>query len=227
MNDERVDQLLQDLDAALAVEPSPALTAKVRRRIDDAERSTWGASRRWAIATAGVVAAFGAAYLTWPRPVHEPLPADRIAAAEIAHQSPLPPSVQAPEHREELSPRPRIAELPVHSRRAPAEATIRAVVTAAAEPEVIVSPSVRLGLEQLQRGVAAGRITTESFATERVSIEPRMVTPTVIEIKSIALAAVPVESPGAAGVAGDARLLPGELPDPMPVVGSTQTRRTL
>ena len=56
--DERVDELLADLDRALAIEPSPALAARARTRMGAATPAWLG--WRWSIAAGAVIVLAGA-----------------------------------------------------------------------------------------------------------------------------------------------------------------------
>jgi len=79
MSDHRVDDLLKDLDDALAVSPSPETVVKVRSRIaDQTSRWSWFSWRIAVLATAGI-AIIVIGYLQWIP--HTPAPAPKIASA--------------------------------------------------------------------------------------------------------------------------------------------------
>ena len=85
--DERVDELLADLDRALAIEPSPAVAARARTRMG-AATSAW-LGWRWSLAAWGAVVIAGAVYLAWPQPS-----AVRSTSAQVTSNAPVTPATQ-------------------------------------------------------------------------------------------------------------------------------------
>ena len=165
MNDRQVDELLSDLDRVLAVEPSPAVAALVRTRMER-ETATWFA-RDWRLAAAGISIIAIAALLMWPRPLdvrHSPATLASTPAAEAVGRS--------------------VPQNPVSTRRPIARTTSAHKMPASAvrEPEVIVSSGARIALEQLKSALRDGRLNAESLAgaTQPQTPEPLLVTPAVI-----------------------------------------------
>jgi len=79
MTDQRIDQLLADLDSALAVEPSPLVVTKARLRSAEAPvpRLGW----RWLPLAVGAAAITTAIYTYWPREAVGPVPS--ASGAEV------------------------------------------------------------------------------------------------------------------------------------------------
>jgi len=192
MTDERVDELLKDLDAALSVEPAPSVAARVRTRID--EPSAHG-SVGWRLAVAAGMAATIVAYGVWPR--DNPTPAgtpqqarSAIAAPEITNAS-LPSS---PAFR-------RATNRPVHvpgtkGRARTGASDVPPVREAASrEREVIVSPQIGLAFEQLQAAARSGRLTAESFAPSEPRFEPAAFAPGTVVIQRVEIDTVPLTAP--------------------------------
>jgi hypothetical protein len=177
-SDQRVDELLADLDRALAIEPSPAVAARVRTRVETGASGWFG--WRWSLAAAGVIVLAGAAYLAWPRPSVAPPPdSSRIAASASATPGSQ-PSAQAPAQAAVRGAEPAMRHA---GARTAAPTPVRHTTVEIREPEVLVSPNQRIALEQLAAALKDGRLTTESMAAASRPIvhEPLVVPSLVIE----------------------------------------------
>lgn len=198
MTDDRVDELLKDLDAALSVQPSPAVAASVRTRIADS-RAAWTMDWRPLAAAAAMVAVVAASYAAWPRRVPTPVAADRAGLTEDPPSDPS--AVQSPTSIVQgptstvREPRVTVAAGRTVNRKVRVAASRQPVNTDRREPEVLVSSAVRLGFEQLLAAVAAGRITAESFTNNTVAFQLDVVEPTIVVIQPFAIDTVPVDAP--------------------------------
>jgi hypothetical protein len=175
--DERVDELLADLDRALAIEPSPVVAARARTRMKAAS-SGWP-GWRWSLAAAGGVVFAAAAYLAWPQP-----PAVRSMSAPIASNAPLTPGVQAPVQVPSESTAPLSAPAARQARaRVAVPEPVRQTTVDVREPEVLISPRQRIALEQLAAALKDGRLTTDSVAAANQPIvhEPLIVPSMIVE----------------------------------------------
>jgi len=211
-----VDELLRDLDLALSVQPSPAVAARVRTRVDQTAPST--ARLRWVLVTGTIATLVGGSYSVWHRGTPPP------AASRLASVTPGRP--------------PAGPDLPkaISSPRASFVATNDAALPAMREPavtssspfaEVMVSPNVLLGLEQLQESVNAGRVSAELLAAPGLGFELAVITPTIVEIQPVKFGTDPVDQaqPGSDG--GGKPDSPGEtgsMPFASPL---SRTRSTL
>ncbi|MCC7126951.1 MAG: hypothetical protein IT178_19045 [Acidobacteria bacterium] len=101
-DDARIDRVLRD---AMAVEPSPALRARVRARIVDEPRSSvwWVLGRRVAMGAAAVILMMAFAGLRWwtPAPPSDTMATSTVlpradAVAPVAPVPPVDPSVVVP-----------------------------------------------------------------------------------------------------------------------------------
>ncbi|HKW02923.1 MAG TPA: hypothetical protein VJN96_24070 [Vicinamibacterales bacterium] len=138
MTDDRSDDVLKDLEAALAVTPSPEFAHGVRARIHR-ESSRRRVRPVWTMAGLAAAAAIVLAVLVWPRQEAGPaaVPATASRAAEPAMPS---PQVSAPSH-------PAVSQVaraaaPRHSPRAP-----QPVVSAG--PDLVVISNQRDVLQRL------------------------------------------------------------------------------
>jgi hypothetical protein len=183
--DYRVDELLKDLDTALSVEPLPVLAATVRTRIAaEPGRGWFGSNWRWVSAMASAVVIGLGGYSVWPRstPIaREPEPSVTAVMAGKTPATAMVPPVQASQ--------------PVRVARA-AQTKSAPIASAAQEPEVIVSASVRAGLDQLNTNLKSGRITAETLLPEFTA------TPEVITLTPIAIEIVEVEWPSGVRAGG-------------------------
>jgi hypothetical protein len=151
MTHDRTDDVLKDLEAALAVTPSPGFADGVRARIrgESARTRTWPA---WTMAALAAAAAIVVAFVAWPR--REAAPA---AVAVTASRSPEPVVAASPSATPVVDAgpgitiaKPRVShDVP---RRAPA-------------PEVLVPRDQALALEALVAGLSNATIDAESLAT--------------------------------------------------------------
>ena len=177
--DERVDELLADLDRALAIEPSPAVAARVRTRVESDASGWFG--WRLSLAAAGVIVLAGVAYLAWPRPSAVPPDSPRIASSSSATPGSQPPA-HAPAQAGAPGAEPATRHAGAGARTA-ASTPVRHTTVEIREPEVLVSPNQRIALEQLAAALKDGRLTTESVAAANRPIvhEPLVVPSIVIE----------------------------------------------
>ena len=163
MTDQRVNELLSDLDEALSVEPSPAVAARVRTRIaEQGERRAGIWFQLTAAAALAAVAAVGGA-VWWPaEPSRTEAPRQALRrSADAARVENSAPAVEEPSGLLDRMARSSFAAQP--SSRAGGRA--QPVHDAAPrEPDVIVSPQVRVAFEQLQAAAQAGRLTAEFVA---------------------------------------------------------------
>jgi len=185
-----VDELLSDLDVALAVEPSPAVAARVRTRVD--ERSGWR-PRLWPLAVATSFAMAVGAYALWPgtSSPSNPTPEARSVLPSHAART-VPASVRPEEGRTPVAATRNASRS--RSKHVPAA---RAV--AAREPEVIVSPEVAVAFAGLQAAALEGRLTADFFTRPPAAI----VSPLRIEVESLEIDVVPpAAEPAVSGPAG-------------------------
>jgi hypothetical protein len=184
MTDDRTD-VLKDLEAALAVTPSPEFTEGVRARIrgESARRRVWPV---WSMAALAAAAAIVMAFSTWPR--REAVPS--AVAVTVAHAPE--PIISAPP-----------AAVPaVDARPAVASATPRAahaLVRSAAAPEVLVPRDQALALQALVVGLSNGTIDAESLATLPPDASVPLAPTPKIEIVPIVIPPIDVRAPGASG----------------------------
>jgi len=197
MTNDRVEDLLKDLDDALDVSPAPETIVKVRARIAEQSSSRWPwLSWRVVAAVAAGVAIVVIGYLQWtPRAASAP---PQVATVIPPVHAP-PPTVEPPAHQTPTLP-------------APAARTVTASSAArqarAIDDErlrVIVSPDQRRGIEQLQAAARAGRITDKSFADSPVVIDAADFEITTVEISSATIEPTKVEPPGSATGGGSIR----------------------
>jgi hypothetical protein len=234
MTDERVDELLRDLDDALSVQPSPSVAARVRTRVAVPAHRLAG-WRRLTLATAMVVV-IGASYLVWrpddAAPERAPTQgASRLdpSAAPIASSQPVPP-VQSPAGHTTPVDRATSAVRGTSVDRGGrlqadpdgVQALIPTRATRPAEPEVIVSPEIRLALQQLADSARMGRLPAQLPA----GAEPVVITPSVVEVSVLEIDVVPMAPPPAATGADGAREPDGESTPIWPNGPFPRTRRT-
>jgi hypothetical protein len=177
MTHDPVDRLFEDLETALSVQPSPALAAQVRRRIETQQQSVRPPFRLWAGAVVAVAAILVTGYATWHSPqVDAPRTERPEVLAALATSSPDAAASPTPAVTEE----PRVP-VPAPQPRTSVSASRRADPRTD-EPLVIVSAADRLGFEQLRAAVASGRITADTLVSSAVIIEPTIVIPTMVQI---------------------------------------------
>jgi hypothetical protein len=171
MTDPQIDELLADLDRALAIEPSPSVAARVRTSLAGETNRSWFLMH-WRGMAIGAAALVAVAAIVRPAFDQPTVPSTLLAAS--AAEQPVPAPVGGPV----ATPAPRISTVPPSvARRAEPRP----------EPEVIVSPSQRLALDQLAAAVRDGRVNSDSFPVEE---EPRpldvvRITPIVLDLVTI------------------------------------------
>jgi hypothetical protein len=145
-----------DLDREMAVEPSPDFAAKVRARINAADRDR-GWSFPWALAAAAVLMiAAGILFASW-----RGTPAGRDAPAIATG-------------RDVVLPAPELSPSIVATIRPPDARVVRVPPTQAAnapvvEPEVLVPQDLRLAIGRVMEMVRAGTLKEQAFPAERAA----------------------------------------------------------
>jgi hypothetical protein len=204
MTDERVDELLSELDEALSVEPSPSVAARVRTRISEQSERRPRAVLRLTVATAMVaVATIGAAVWWQAEPGRTEPPRQVLRRSDDpARVENSAPAVEKPSGTLDRIARSSVAAPPPPRAGGPAQPVHDAVPR---EPDVIVSPQVRVAFEQLQAAAQAGRLTAEFVARSQLMLEPTVVTPVSIDILPMDEAVPanpPTHGPGPSGPGG-------------------------
>ena len=173
--DERIGELLADLDRALAVEPSPAVAARVRTRME-ASTFAW-LGWRWSIAAASGIVLSAVAYFAWPQPTVGPSVPVQVVVTALPTPAAEPlPRVPSPA----AAPLPTPAERMVRAESAEPGGARRAS-SDVREPEVLVSPSQRIALEQLAAALRDGRLTTEAVAAANQPSAPEpLIVPSMV-----------------------------------------------
>ena len=205
MTNERIDELLSELDEALSVQPSPAVAARVRTRIAErAGRRPVAVLRLTVAAALAAVAASGAAVWWQAEPAPMDLPRQTVttpAASAPVRQTDSRPSRREPRVAAESS-----SATPAMRAQARPRAGLPARAADPPEPEVMVSPAMRLAFEQLQDAAQSGRLTAESFSQAEPTFDPVVVTPTVIRIRALKVEGLPLnlsgQGPGPDGLSG-------------------------
>lgn len=204
MTDQRVNELLSELDDALSVEPSPAVAARVRTRIAEQGERRAGAWLRLTVSAALVAVATVGAAVWWgagpsrTEPSRQALaPSDAQPPAEISA-----PAAEAPSRSLDRMTRSSVPTPPSPRASGPTQPVHEAVPR---EPDVIVSPHVRVAFEQLQAAAQAGRLSAEFVAQSQRTLEPTVVTPVSIDILPMDEAVPtnpPTHGPGPSGRGG-------------------------
>jgi hypothetical protein len=225
MTDERVDEVLSDLDEALSVDPSPAVAARVRTRIAAQAEQGSGAWPR--LTTAAALLAVGTVATLWwgANPSRVDPPRQAVTAADV----PRPAQLPAPSGSVPSGPVARTTRASAPPRRSPSVARPAEAVYAAPsrEPDVIVSPQARTAFEQLQAAALAGRLSEEFFAPSQAVVEPTILTPTVVEVRPIEIERVRFDEP-ATGPTPEGSSGSGNKPGPVwPAGPLSRTRSTL
>jgi hypothetical protein len=194
MTDERVDELLSELDEALSVEPSPSVAARVRTRISEQSERRPRAVLRLTVAAAMVaVATIGAAVWWQAEPARTEPPRQVLRRSDDpARVENSAPAVEKPSGTLDRIARSSVADPPPPTAGGPAQPVHDAVPR---EPDVIVSPQMRVAFEQLQQAAGSGRLTAESLSQAQLMFEPTIITPATIEIQSVAIEMVPLNPP--------------------------------
>jgi hypothetical protein len=198
--DAQIDALLNDLDTALSVCPSPSVASRVRARLTGPRRG--GVSIPWlVVATAGILASVIGAYVTWPRTA-----ATQVSsfAEGLSTTTPvdLPP---APENR------PSVRQIR-HAQRSDRTEPVARKTGGDPQPEIIVSSNTRLALAQLQAAIERGPIDSQSLrpAPDAVSAGAVTFVPFVLEVVKADPVAIRIDSQNPLRV-------PSRFPDLQPV----------
>jgi hypothetical protein len=168
-----VDDLLAELDAALDVHPSPELGARVRTRAAEDRAPAW--RRRLLAIGAMSAAALVVLALLLGRPREALLP--ERAADDMVQRREAVPTLTVTAPGAPVVGAATAARMPAS---APRFVRARRPIPRDAEPVIVISPSMRLGLEQLQADLASGRVTGESLRARESSIDPVVITPGVV-----------------------------------------------
>lgn len=187
MTDHHTDDVLKDLEAALAVTPSQEFAEGVRARVrsESARRRAWPV---WAMAGLAAAAVIVVAFAAWPHREESP-----AAVAVTASRAPEP-----------------VAPAPVVTRAAPAVSADPVVPIArpraardaprrAAAPEVLVPRDQALALQVLVTGLNNGTIDAASLATPPPDASVPLAPAAKIEIVPIVIPPIDVRAPGASG----------------------------
>jgi hypothetical protein len=219
MTQDPVDRLLEDLDRALSVQPSAAMTAQVRRHIDAHRLPTSPRFGVWTLAAAAVAAVLATSYVGLNR-VNVEAPVVQRASVSAAPTS----GAATPQSRSTGAAVEPLAASMARTERAerPRPADIHSLPAVRPDPmfDIVISPADRLGLEQFQLAVSSGRITSEMLASASVNLEPTMVIPTILAVhETPLLVGTPPTPPGDRGLdgtdvsrPGGPQLLPGNAP---------------
>jgi hypothetical protein len=176
MTEERVDRTLRDLEAALAIEPSANLSARVRTQVAQSSKGA-GPSGGWQLASAGVVGAMViASVLAW-RGRHESPPVVGLTAAHVG--TPSVPQIVSP------------APAPVQTANTPNRVARNAVH--AHEPEVLVPPDEAIALSRLVLALRDGRTQVPPVTEVPLDADGRLPLPAAIEMPPITI--VPLGPP--------------------------------
>jgi hypothetical protein len=172
-----LDELLRDLDAALSVEPSPAVAARVRTHVDErAGRPGFG----WHLAIASIVVVIAAYGLVYRRDSAQKAGnQDRTVTASREAQNEVVPLRALRDDAADIPVR--VPEPTGRPRRPRPEASSPAV----RQPEVIVSADVRLAFEQLQSAAWTGRLTAESLPSAQPPFVPTIVVPSTVDVRPV------------------------------------------
>jgi hypothetical protein len=192
------DEILDELRAAVNVEPSPAFEARVRRATQERHRAdaVWAGPRRawlWSVVAGGAVAAAViAVFLLRSGDTGSPSAVAMAQPQPTAASATLPRSIQQP------------ATIATRLERKPPVATRRAARAALAdrvtrrEPDVLVPPDQAVALARLLEGVSEGRVmigATKAMDAD-VTIAP-LSDPTPVTITDVRIESLPVPAGGA------------------------------
>jgi hypothetical protein len=145
MSDDARD-LIDELTAALDVDPSREFAARVRQRLDRETSNGWYRPKY-------LLGLAGAAVLVWMALMALP-ERDPVAPVQpsIAHRiEPLPDPVAQSPALPERTVRPRVKRVPVPA------------TSLAHEPEVLILPERRTAFEQLKRAISGGQLTSSNL----------------------------------------------------------------
>jgi hypothetical protein len=184
MTEERVVRALQDLEAALAIEPSAGFSARVRTRVSQSSDRAWP-PEGWQLAVGGVVGAIViASVLVWRGPHESPstigLPAARVATPsvpQIVSPAPVPGQMTYAPNR--------VARTGIHAH----------------EPEVLVPPDEAIALSRLVLALREGRMQVPPMTEVPLDAEGRLPLPAAIEMLPITIE--PLGPPASGGRRND------------------------
>lgn len=172
----------RELEAALAVSPSPDFEARVLQRVAADRPSHWRAAYGWMAAAASVIIAAGLFY------------ALNGTSAVVAPPSPTQVVEQAPRIQKNIPQPPR-----VHTVRAQRSAPQRALRTPprTGEPEIIVPVNQMDAVRRLVRAVNEGRIEAPAEPRQGPMAPPETlaIVPIVVEPISVSPVAPEAETP--------------------------------
>jgi hypothetical protein len=196
MTDER-DETLDELRAAMHIEPSPEFEARVRlaTRESRPRGAGWiGHGRAWiwgAVAGGAVVAAVMAVVLLRPGST------GAASAVATAQPQPVAASATLPRLRQQTAVVTRLErKLPVVTRRTARAASADRVTRR--EPDVLVPPDQAVALARLLKGVSDGRVMIGATRStdEDVTIAP-LPEPAPVTVKDVRIEPLPVPAGGA------------------------------
>jgi hypothetical protein len=193
------DEILDELRAAVNVEPSPAFEARVRRATHEQHRAgtVWPGPRRawlWSVVAGGAVAAAVIAVFLLRS-------GDTGSPSAVAMAQPQPTAADAPSRSVQPPPTAAVVR-PAPLRRAVARrasnATTTVVRAGRREPDVLVPPDQAVALARLLEGVSEGRVmigATKAMDAD-VTIAP-LSDPTPVTITDVRIESLPVPAGGA------------------------------
>jgi hypothetical protein len=196
MTDER-DEMLDELRAAMNIEPSPEFEARVRLATQESRPcgAVWSEHRRgwvWgAVAGGAVAAAVMAVVLLRPGSAGAPSAIAMAQPQPTAASATLPRSIQQAAVATRLEPKP-----PVATRRTARAASADRVTRR--EPDVLVPPDQAVALARLLKGVSDGRVMIGATRStdEDVTIAP-LPEPAPVTVKDVRIEPLPVPAGGA------------------------------
>jgi hypothetical protein len=185
--------LARDLEAALAVDPSPDFVARVRTRVQDERDAAWFPPA-WALAAAGALVVV-AAIVGLPRPNVSQVTTD---APAVRHHSPAPRRDAAvatsigPAPRQDAAAAPPVSR--VKNREAPRRAAVVSVRRSASrdQPELLIEAGEARALQQLFSDVRQGLIDLTSL--HQVAAAATLQPPSEIAFPPITIEPVATES---------------------------------
>jgi hypothetical protein len=189
-----VDEALDDLRRALAIDPSPEFAVRVRARVHD-ERARgwrWRGSRAWLIALVPAAAAVVLALQVLPN--QTPTTPARPVASEPPRADLARTDTPAIPGREPAASAPATRAVP------PNRTSSRAVMTAAAattrrEPEVIIPDDQRVALMRLLAALREGSAIVPPGAPIVDELTGELLEPTPIELLPITVEPLPGTPP--------------------------------
>lgn len=191
MTENHTDDVLRDLEAALAVTPSREFAEGVRARIRDesARRRVWPV---WTLAGLAAAAAIGLAVLTRP---HRETTASDVTATTARLPEPAAPAPVVTVPPVAASPTVTSREVAAISRPRAARGEPRR----AAAPEVLVPRDQASALQTLVAGLSDGTIDAGSLATPPPDASMPLAPAAQIEIVPIVIPPIDGRAPGPSG----------------------------